>query len=166
MGQGDVGISGDARLYGFVKALSNVQNTTVSIKTDFEANIRALAAVYDVEITGAIDADVVGELTAEIRADIEANVQGGFQVDYQPPRCQANLSVAVDAEARCEVKAGCDVQVNPGQASVSFQGTCSGSCEGSCTGEFACEVEAPSAECTGRCEGACTLEAAATCNGT
>src|SRR5689334_14341549 len=53
---GDVGISGDARLDGFFKALSNMQNATVTIQTDFEGNIRALAALYDIELTGQIDA--------------------------------------------------------------------------------------------------------------
>jgi hypothetical protein len=164
--QGDIGISGDARLDGFFKALSTIQGTTVLVKTDFDANIRALAAVYGVEAEGAVDAELVNDLVAAIRADINANVQGSVTVNYQPPRCQANVNVAVEAQAKCEVKAGCDVQVNPGEASVSCQGTCTGSCEGGCTGELACEVTAPSIECTGSCEGACTFEAAAECNGT
>jgi hypothetical protein len=163
---GDIGISGDARLDGFFKALGNIQNTTLTVQTDFDANIRALAAVYDVELTGAINADAVGELTAAIRADIEANVEGDLTIDYQPPRCQANVNVAVQAQAKCEAKADCTVTATPGEVSVSCQGTCTGSCEGSCSGELSCEVTAPSIECTGNCEGSCTFEAAAECNGT
>src|SRR5690606_37865359 len=68
--------------------------------------------------------------------------------------------------AKCEVKAGCDVQATPGELSVQCEGQCSGGCSAECSGEFSCEVEAPSIECTGRCEGACTLEAGGTCNGT
>jgi hypothetical protein len=163
---GDVGISGDARLDGFFKALSTMQNANVSIKADFEANIRALAALYDIELTGEINAAAVGQVTAAIEADITANVQGELIVDYQPARCQANVNVAVEAQAKCEVKADCEVEVNPGQVSVACEGQCSGGCSAGCTGDFSCEVEAPSIECTGRCEGACSLEAGGTCNGT
>jgi len=163
---GDVGISGDARLDGFFKALSTMQNANLSIQADFEANIRALAALYDVNLTGEINATAVGQVTAAIEADITANVEGELIVDYQPPRCQANVNVAVEAQAKCEVKAECEVMVNPGELSVACEGQCSGGCSAGCTGDFSCEVEAPSVQCTGRCEGACSLEAGGTCNGT
>jgi modification target Cys-rich repeat protein len=163
---GDVGISGDARLDGFFKALSNMQNATATIKADFDGNIRALAAVYNVEFTGEVNATVVGQLNAAIEADIDANVQGNLIVDYQPPRCQASVNVAVQAQAKCEAKAECMADVNPGELSVKCEGTCSGGCSAGCSGDFSCEVEAPSIECTGRCEGACNLEAGGTCSGT
>jgi hypothetical protein len=163
---GDVGISGDARLDGFFKALSTMQNANLSIKADFEANIRALAGLYDIELTGEINAAAVGQVTAAIEADIAANVEGELIVDYQPARCQANVNVAFEAQAKCEVKAGCEVMANPGQLSVACEGQCSGGCSAGCTGDFSCEVEAPSIECTGRCEGACSLEAGGACNGT
>lgn len=163
---GDVGISGDARLDGFFKALSTMQNANLTIRADFEANIRALAEVYGVELTGEINAAAVGQVTAAIEADIAANVEGGLTVDYQPARCQANVNVAVEAQAKCEVKAGCTAEVEAGELSVACEGTCSGSCEGTCSGMFACEVEAGNIECEGQCEGACTLETAAACSGT
>jgi modification target Cys-rich repeat protein len=163
---GDVGISGDARLDGFFKALSTMQNANLSIKADFEGNIRALAALYDIELTGEINAAAVAQVTGAIEADITANVEGELIVDYQPARCQANVNVAVEAQAKCEVKAGCEVMVDPGQASVTCEGTCTGSCEGTCSGMFSCEVEAGGIECEGQCEGACTLDAAAECSGT
>jgi modification target Cys-rich repeat protein len=164
--KGDVGISGDVRVDGFFKALGNIQNATSAIQADFEGNIRALAAVYGVELEGAVNAAAIAELNAAIRADFDANISGAISVDYQPPRCEASVNVAVQAQAQCEVKAGCDVQVNPGEVSVVCEGQCSGSCDAECTGDFSCEVEAPSIECTGKCEGACNLEAGATCNGT
>jgi hypothetical protein len=164
--KGDIGISGDARLDGFFKALGTLQNATATIKADFDGNIRALAAVYDVDISGEVNAAVVTELKAAIQADIEANVQGSLEVAYQPPRCQANVNVAFEAQARCEAKADCEVQANPGELSVACEGKCTGSCEGSCTGEFACEVQGPSIECSGQCEGACNLEAGGACSGT
>jgi hypothetical protein len=165
---GDIGISGDARLDGFFKALGTMQNATVTIQTDFDANIRALASLYP-NVTlpeGALNAQAVGLVTGAIQADIEANVQGELVVDYQPARCQANVNVAVEAQAKCEVKAGCTAEVEPGEISVACEGKCTGSCEGSCTGEFACEVQAGGIQCMGQCEGACTLETAAACNGT
>lgn len=164
--KGDVGISGDVRVDGFFKALGNIQNATGSIQADFDANIRALAAAYDVDLTGAINAAAVAQLTAAIRADFDANIQGAVSVDYQPPRCEASVNVAVQAQAQCEVKAGCEVDVNAGELSVACEGQCTGSCEGTCSGDFACEITPPEAGCTGRCEGACNLEAGGTCNGT
>jgi modification target Cys-rich repeat protein len=163
---GDIGISGDARLDGFFEALSTMQNANVSIKADFEANIRALAALYDVELTGEINAAAVGDVTAAIEADIQANVDGSLSVDYQPARCQANVNVAVEAQAKCEVKAGCTADVEAGELSVACEGQCSGGCSAECSGDFSCEVEAPSIECTGRCEGACAIDGSAQCTGT
>lgn len=163
---GDVSIAGDARLDGLFKALGQMSNVTTSIQADFEGNIRALAAVYGVELDGAINAAAVAELTAAIEADIDANVEGGLVVTYQPPRCQANVNIAVEAQARCEAKAECNVSATPGELAVSCEGTCTGSCEGSCEGDFSCEIQAPSIQCEGRCEGSCVLEAGATCEGT
>jgi modification target Cys-rich repeat protein len=166
---GDVGISGDVRLDGFFKALGTINTATTGIKADFDANIRALAALYpeaDIDVDGAINTSIVGEVTAAIEADISANVQGSLQVVYQPPRCEASINVAVEAQARCEAQADCDVDVNPGEVSVKCEGSCTGSCEGSCDGTVQCRVEAPSVACEGTCEGSCTFEAAAACEGT
>src|SRR5690606_24936874 len=139
---------------------------TVTIQTDFDANIRALAAVYDIELPGATAASAVAEVTPAIGADTQATVGGELGAAYRPARCQANGNVAIEAPAKCEVKAGCEADVDPGQLSVQCEGQCSGGCSAECSGEFSCEVEASSIECTGRCEGACTLEAGGTCNGT
>jgi hypothetical protein len=166
IGRGAVGISGDARLDGFFKALGNMRTATVTIKGDFEADIRALGATFGVEIDGAVNAAAIAQLTAAIRAEITANVDGDLTVNYQPARCEASFDVAVEAQANCEVQAGCDVDVNPGELSVACEGTCTGGCSGECSGDFSCEVQAPSIECTGRCEGACNLEAGGTCSGT
>jgi modification target Cys-rich repeat protein len=164
--QGDVGISGDARIDGVFKALGNMRNATLTIQADFDGEIRALAEVWGVEITGEVNADVVEDLVGEIEAEITANVQGELVVDYQPPRCEASVNVAVDVQAKCEVKAGCMVDVNPGEVSVACEGTCTGGCTGECSGEFSCEVTAPSIQCEGQCEGSCELAVAATCEGT
>ena len=137
--KGDVGISGDVRVDGFFKALGNIQIATSTIQADFDANIRALAATYDVQLTGnVINAAAVAQLTAAIRADFDANIQGSVSVDYQPPRCEASVNVAVQAQAQCEVKAGCEADINAGELSVACEGQCTGKCEGECTGSFAC----------------------------
>lgn len=165
--KGDVGISGDVRVDGFFKALGNIQIATSTIQADFDANIRALAAAYEVNLTGnVINAAAVAQLTAAIRADFDTNIQGSVSVDYQPPRCEASVNVAVQAQAQCEVKAGCEADINAGELSVACEGQCTGKCEGACTGSFACEITPPAAGCTGRCEGACNLEAGGVCNGT
>ena len=95
--KGDVGISGDVRLDGFFKALSNIRQSTVAIQADFDGNIRALAAVYNVNIAAdaTINASVIGQLKAAISADIDANVDGSLQVVYQPPRCQERRALAL-----------------------------------------------------------------------
>jgi hypothetical protein len=164
--EGDVGISGDARLDGFFKALGTMQTATASIQADFDANIRSLSATFDVPVAGDVNAAAVAALIAKIKLDIAANARGGIKVNYQPPKCQANVNVAVQAQAKCEVKAGCEAKVDPGELSVACEGTCSGECSGTCSGDFSCEVDAPSITCTGKCEGACTLDVAAECKGT
>jgi hypothetical protein len=107
----------------------------------------------------------VDALIAAIEADVSANASGGLTVNYAPPRCEANVSVAVEAQAKCEVKAECDVTVDPGSVEVECKGTCEGSCEGECTGGFECDLRA-GGTCEGECKGSCELEAAATCTGT
>lgn len=161
---GQLSIAGNAQLDGFFAAVASLQNATVSVNGDFEANIVALADVYGlgkVEFSAAL----VDDLIAAIKADFAANLEGGIQVVYKPPACSANVDVSVSAQAKCEVEAKCDVMVDPGEVSVKCEGGCSGGCSGECSGEFSCEVQAPSIECTGKCEGSCTVEAGASCDG-
>ncbi|MBM4361950.1 MAG: hypothetical protein FJ104_04670 [Deltaproteobacteria bacterium] len=164
---GDFSVSGDARLDGFFQAVGSLQNATASVKGDFAANINALASVYGVaKATGEVDAAFVDSVIAAIKADVAANAQGGLKVVYKAPSCSANVNVAVSAQAKCEVKAGCDVQVDPGEVSVKCEGSCSGGCSGGCSGSLSCAVKAPTLNCEGSCEGTCELSAAATCEGT
>jgi modification target Cys-rich repeat protein len=163
--QGDVGISGNAKLDGFFSAVSDLNKAQVAINADFEANIDELIAAFGVDIEA--DAEIgakVDALTASIQAELEANVEGSLVVDYVPPKCEANVSVGFEAQAQCEVKAGCEVMADPGKIEVECKGSCSGSCSGECTGGLKCEVSA-SGECSGKCEGSCQLEAAAACEG-
>jgi modification target Cys-rich repeat protein len=163
--EGDVSISGSAKLDGFFAAVADLNKAQVTINGDFEANIDELIATFGVEVAAnaAIGAKV-DALIAKIDAEVAANVKGALTVNYVPPQCQANVNIAVEAQAHCEVKGGCEAMVDPGNVSVTCEGTCSGSCEGTCTGGLKCEVSA-TGECSGKCEGSCQLEAAAACEG-
>ncbi len=163
--QGDVGITGSAKLDGFFAAVAELNKAQVTINGDFQAHIDELLAVFGV--TGMADAKIdakVDALLLAINTEVTANVDGNLAIDYVPAKCEASVNVAVEAQAKCEVKGGCEVEVDPGNVSVSCEGTCSGSCEGTCTGGLKCEVSA-SGECSGKCEGSCQLEAAAVCEG-
>jgi modification target Cys-rich repeat protein len=163
---GDVGISGNAKLDGFFQAVSTLNSATLTIQTDFEANLNALIEAFEVDVAANASLSAkVDAVIAAIEADVQANASGGLTINYAPPHCEANVSVAVEAQAKCEAKAECDVTVDPGSVEVVCEGTCQGSCEGTCTGGFECDVRA-GATCEGECKGSCELEAAAVCNGT
>jgi hypothetical protein len=166
--EGDIGISGNAKLDGFFAAVSSLNSATVTINGDFEANVNALLETFGVE--GMADASIsakVDALILAIKADITANVEGSLSVNYAPPQCSANVNVAVSAQAQCEAKADCEVEVDPGEVSVTCEGKCEGSCDAECTGGFECDVSAGAA-CSGKCEGTCEVEltAMAACEGT
>ena len=166
---GSLSISGSAQLDGFFNATGQLNAAFLQIRGQFEADVRALASLYpELNVTAdtAIDGAFVGKVKAAIQADFAASLDGGIKVVYKAPQCSANVSVAVDAQAKCEVQGGCDVKVDPGSVSVVCEGGCSGSCEGTCSGEASCAVKAPSVKCEGTCEGSCTVEAGAACEGT
>ena len=165
---GDVGISGSAKLDGFFEAVGKIGESTASINGDFDANVNVLSDVYGVanfDANAKIDAKV-DALIAAVKADFTANIDGSVTLDYKPAQCHASLDVAIDAQAHCEAKAGCDVMASPGSVDVKCEGACSGECSGTCEGALpTCQVDA-SATCSGKCEGTCTLNAAASCEGT
>lgn len=163
--KGDATISGDARLDGFFKAVGTLGNATASLSGDFEAQVAELAAIFEVDIEGMALGDAVAEVKGSIEAEISASVSGGLKVKYVPPKCSANVSVAVDAQANCEAKAGCEVdaECSAGEIAVTCEGQCSGGCSAECSGSCAVEVHGG---CSGECKGTCTMEAGATCEGT
>lgn len=164
--EGSVSIVNNAQIDGFFAAVAQVNNVFISVKADFDANIRALAEVWGYAAAeGEIDASYVGDLMGHIKGEISANVSGGLRINYVPPKCSANVSVAVEAQASCEAQAECDVEVDPGEVSVACEGKCSGGCSAECSGAVACQVEG-GISCEGSCEGACEIEAGAACEGT
>jgi modification target Cys-rich repeat protein len=166
---GQLSIAGNAQIDGFFAATHRFQGATAQIKTDFDADIRALAEVWGygeagAEIDAAFVAGLVGHIKAEINDSIDADA--GLKVTIVPAKCEASVDVAVEAQASCEVQADCEVEVDPGQASVACEGTCSGSCSGSCSGDLSCAVKTPTVNCEGQCEGSCAIEGTAACEGT
>ena len=162
---GQLSISGDARLDGFFSAVADLQGASATVRGNFEGELRALGEIYGMA-EGTVDADFVASLIAEIRADITANVDGSVTLEYRPPQCSANVSIAVEAQASCEANAECEVEANPGMVSVECSGTCTGSCSGGCSGEISCSPPSGSVGCDVGCEGTCELSAAAACEGT
>lgn len=165
---GDVGISGSAKLDGFFKAVSDLNGAVVTASGDFEASLAELEAAFGLEAEGDLKARV-DALVAEIQAEVSANASGGLVVDIVPAQCSANVDVAVEAQANCEASADCEVsaECEGGEVSVECEGSCEGTCEGECSADATamCEVDAGGVECEGTCEGSCELEAAATCEG-
>jgi hypothetical protein len=164
--KGDFGISGDAQLDGFFQAVGTVQTAVASVKAKFDADVLALADVYDLKANGEVNAQFITDLKAKIKADIAANLDGELQINYQPPKCTASVEASFSAQAKCEARANCDVDVTAPHASVKCEGSCSGGCTGSCSGDLSCKVKAPSVACEGQCEGSCEMSAAAKCDGT
>ena len=169
---GDVGISGSAKLDGLFSAVANLNAAVGTINADFEANLDSLIATFgaDVKADAKLDAKV-DALMASVKAEISANAEGGLKIVYQPAECKADVSLTVSADAKCEASAGCDVKaecmamVDPGSVEVSCEGKCEGECSAGCSGGFKCDVSA-GAECKGTCEGSCQLDVAAKCEGT
>ncbi len=162
---GDDFISGDARLDGFFKAVGTLGAATAQVEVDLKEELLALGAVFDANVNAEMSIeDIASSVRAAIDAEISANVEGGIEVDFVPPKCQAAVDVAVDAQAHCEAQAGCDIsaECESGEVSFSCKGNCTGGCEGTCEG--GCSVEA-SGSCEGTCTGACQMDVAAVCEG-
>jgi hypothetical protein len=162
---GQLSISSNAQLDGFFTAVADLQGASATLRGNFEGELRALGAIYGMA-DAEIDGQFVTDLVAAIRADINGSISGSFRLDYQPPRCSANVSVAVEAQASCEANADCEVMADPGNVAVECSGTCTGSCSGGCSGSISCTPPSGSVNCDVGCEGECALSGMATCEGT
>jgi hypothetical protein len=150
-----------AELDGIFKVVGTLKASTGSIKGNFDARVRAMAeSVFGLEVAGKTTAELVSEIEAAFDMQIEANISGDIRVNYQPTKCSANIDVAVSAQAQCEAKAGCDVEVECDFGKMSFE--CSGKCEGGCEGT--CDVPTctvtleADVKCEGICQASCTSE--------
>lgn len=163
--EGNASISGQASIDAFFSSVIAVRDASINASASMKAELQGMAA--SIGVTGTADMSI-DELAAAIEANLSAHVsgyiEGGLVVNYAPAKCEANLDVAVEATAEC------DVTVDPGMVSASCEGSCEISAEAqaecSASGTLKCEGQAPSFECEGSCTGSCQLEVAASCSGT
>ena len=162
--KGNASISGIASVDAFFSSVLSVRDASAAVSGSVEAELRGMAVSLGIE--GAADleiSDLAAQVKIAIQAKLEANVKGELRIAFQPPKCEADIDVAVKATAEC------DVEVNPGQVSVQCEGSCEVSAEvaAECHAEanLTCEGQAPNFQCEGSCKGSCQLEVAAECSG-
>jgi hypothetical protein len=157
--EGNASITGIASIDGFFGAVVDVNAAALSISGSLRSELDGIAVSLGLE-PGAASADIV----AAINLKFGAALDGGLKIDFQPPRCEASVEVAVAAAAEC------DVEVDPGMATVECSGGCEveggvmASCEADAT--LKCTGTAPMFQCEGSCEGSCEMELGGTCEGT
>ena len=159
--EGKASISGIASIDAFFGAAIDLNAAMTGVSGELRAELDAIGASVGLA-PGAGGA----ELSAAIQAHLDTYISGGLTIEYQPPKCEANIEASVSAAAEC------DVEADPGSLSVS----CSGSCEAEagvavdCGAEatLMCEGTAPNFECSGTCSGSCVadLSAGGSCEGT
>lgn len=161
--EGNASISGVASIDAFFSAVLAVRDASLSVKSNVRAEIDGLAATLNVDTSGMGLGEAAAAVRGAIDARISANVEGSLTIRYQPPRCEANIDVAVQASAEC------DATVEPGMVTAKCEGTCEveASAMASCSGDatLKCEGTAPNLQCEGTCSGTCQLQAAASCEG-
>jgi hypothetical protein len=154
--EGKVNISGTASIDAFFGAAIDFSGATAKVSGDIQAELDALY--------GLVGADGSADFKAKLDAKLSGWIEGGLTIDAQPPRCEANLDVSVQAAAEC------DVEASPGSIEAKCEGSCKVSAEAQADcqamGMLTCTGTAPNLQCEGSCTGGCKLEAAAACDGT
>jgi len=151
-------ITGNASIDAFFDSVLTLKDAAVSLEASYRAELEGLAAALGVEGAAELSiSDLKTEVMAKLEAKMSASVDGKLTLVLEPPKCEANLDIAVDAAAKC------DAEVEPGKVEAKCEGSCevnaSASCEGSCS------VSKPSFECSGECKGKCEATVAAECKG-
>lgn len=158
---GNASITGIAQIDAFFGAVVDVNAAALSISGTLRSELDGIALSVGLQ-PGATGAEIATAVDAKLALYID--VDAGLKIDFQPPRCEASVEVAVAAAAEC------DVEVEPGSATVECSGGCEveggvmASCEGDAT--LSCTGTAPNFACEGSCEGSCELEVEASCEGT
>jgi hypothetical protein len=156
---GNASITGIAQIDAFFGAVVDVNAAALSISGSLRSELDGIALSVGLQ-PGATGAEIAAALDLKFTAALD----GGLKIDFQPPRCEASVEVAVAAAAEC------DVEVEPGMATVECSGGCEveggvmASCEADAT--LKCTGTAPMFACDGTCEGSCELEVGASCEGT
>ncbi|HLT38281.1 MAG TPA: hypothetical protein VK034_18475 [Enhygromyxa sp.] len=161
---GNASISGIVSVDAFFGAVLEVRNAALNVSGTVRAELEGMAASLGIEgyadmTLDQLGAAIVGQLELQFQV-----LEGGLTIEYEPPKCQASVEVAIEAAAEC------DVEADPG----SIEAKCMGSCEVSAEvaadcqamGTLECTGTAPNFECSGSCRGDCQLQVAATCEGT
>lgn len=162
---GNAAISGVVSIDAFFSAVITVRDASASVASSMRAELEGIAASLEIEGYAAMTLD---ELSAAVAGGLQAKfstyLEGGLTISYQPPKCEANIELAVEAAAEC------DVEATPGSIEAKCEGKCEVSaevaamCEAS--GTLECSGTAPNFECSGTCQGDCQLDFAAGCSGT
>ena len=158
---GNAHISGIASIDSFFGAAIDLNAAMKGLSGSLRAELDAIAVSVGLE-PGAAGADI----KAAIQAKIAASVDGGLSIQYDPPKCEANIDVAVSAAAEC------DAEVDPGMVSVKCEGSCKAEAgvmvDCGASAELKCTGTAPDLACSGECSGSCVADfsAEAMCDST
>ncbi len=150
--EGDFGITGNAKVDSFFAAAIELDASTQL------ANMRMEAALSDLAVALGLTEDADLDAIRDGLADSMAGVSLEADLQVEPPRCEADINVAVQAAAEC------DVDVDPGSVEVRCEGHCSGTCYAQCDGE--CRIPSVEAYCEGSCHGSCYVDIDTECWGT
>lgn len=159
------GTSADAKkLEAFLQATIDLNNAVTEIDTSLTATCRAIGTDLGIAATEYVPASsnepvvttVCTRVIREVRSILAAGLPRGVALDlqYTPPVCRVDLTVAAQCTGRCDVTASASVPTCRGTLVADCSASCTGSCSGTCA-----------ASCTGQCNGTCTGQCMGTCSG-
>jgi hypothetical protein len=158
---GNFSISGVASIDAFFGAVVNFNAKANLVADNISSEVAKIKARLGLEADA-----TAAEVKAKIVADFQLDADAELVVKYQEPKCEVSVKATVEATARC------DVNVEPGSATVQCSGSCEveasamAECSGDATLKCSGTATGPNLECMGDCSGTCELTAAATCEGT
>jgi hypothetical protein len=163
--EGNASISGVVSLDAFFSAVLTVRDASADVASSMRAELEGIAASLEIEGYAEMSLDqLTTAVVGGLQAKFDANLQGGLTITFTPARCEANIELALEAAAEC------DVEATPGELEVECQGKCEVTAEvaAECAamGTLECTGTAPDFECEGACQGSCQLDVAASCSGT
>lgn len=163
--EGDAAVTGDLRLDGHLAAALAVETHARRHAAAFEAAMLRLAAAHGLP-AGQIGPQYVDDVLRVVSTDVAAHLQGPLRAVIDGSTCATSRAVAADAQARCELAAGCMPPPPAPARAFACDGRCLGTCDGACTGPQACGLVTPPAlPCAGTCDGACVLAPGQPCPG-
>lgn len=97
---------GDGPLDALLDAADALHATTRTIDGQIDADLRALATLYGIDVSGGVHVPV-DQLVAAVKADVSANVQGNLKVTRPMDSCNADSQAGASALASCQREEGC-----------------------------------------------------------